>query len=437
MKTYIYTLLIFCWSSLALSQEVFEDWNEFEEEFAKEYRRLHLPGLRISYIDNLELVQNKRTVDRQETIFLKYKEALQAVDQSKLTASQLIDRALVAYEIDLHLERIALEKKWLTVKPKELSEEGLQHVPMGKEWYVYFLKRWIDATVTPEELYQFGLDEIARAKKAMKGIQQASGMDSVAFQKHLQKERFYFTNVDTVQQQFEMYKKNILPNLIGAFPKVNQLPAVHIERGRNDAYGQVPAYYAEYDNTFYYNYFDKPFNKRQVAWIYLHEAIPGHHYQIKFEDQLELSTIKELFSYSGYREGWAAYVEEIGNNFNAYKTIYDEYGKWEWDIIRSVRVAMDIGLNYYGWSDAKALQFWQQHIHDQDEIALREINRMKQWPAQVITYKYGANKILKWKEAIEAQQANQTAFPWLEFHTKVLENGALPFSVMDAMIFQE
>ena len=163
---------------------------------------------------------------------------------------------------------------------------------------------------------------------------------------------------------------------------------------------QVPAYYAETRSTFYYNYFDKPFNNRQVAWIYMHEAIPGHHYQIKFEEQLEKSKIKNLFFYSGYREGWAAYVEELIHDFGTYTTKYDELGKWEWDIIRSVRVSMDVGLNYYGWSDAEALQFWQQHIKGQDAIAQREIGRMKRWPAQVITYKYGANQILQWLSLI-------------------------------------
>ncbi|WP_157547130.1 DUF885 domain-containing protein [Kordia zhangzhouensis] len=437
MKTHTHIwCLLFCWSSILLSQEVtLTDWNEFEKEFAKEYRRLHLPNLSISYLDNLELIQNKRTIDRQEIVFLKYKYALQTIDQTKLSQVQALDYALVAYEIDMNLLRIALEKKWHTVKPKHISQEGLQHVPLGKEWYAYFLKRWIDVTVTPKELYQFGLSEIERAKKAMKAIQVASGMDSLTFQKYLQGNHFYYNDVDTIQHQFETYKKEIVPKLIGAFPKVNELQDVKIERGRNEAYGQVPAYYAEYDNTFYYNYFNTPFNTRQIAWIYLHEAIPGHHYQIKFENQLKRSTIKELFSYNGYRESWAAYVEEIGNDFNAYTTIYDEYGKWEWDIIRSVRVAMDVGLNYYDWSDEKALAFWKQHIKGQDAIAMREINRIKQWPAQVITYKYGANKILEWKRIIEAKLADGEPFPWLEFHTKILQYGALPFSIMDTLLF--
>lgn len=436
MKLIRYILFVFFISNIAIAQQTFTEWSAFSTAFVKDFKRLHIADLQIYYVDNLELIQSQRNIAKQEKMFLAYQKALQAFDYETLTKAQQLDYTLVSYEIELHIERIALEKKWLTVKPKRITKEGLQSVPMGKEWYAYFLKKWVDATVTPESLFEFGLNEIIRAKNAMKAIQEASGMDSVTFQTYIQKPVFFYTDVATIQQRFEDYKEALLPNLIGAFPKVNQLPDVKIQQGTNKAYAQVPAYYAEARNTFYYNYFDVPFNKRQIAWIYLHEAIPGHHYQIKFEQTLEKSPIKKLFSYSGYREGWAAYVEELGNDFNAYKTPYDELGKWEWDIIRSVRVAMDVGINYYGWSDAEALAFWQQHIKNQDDIAQREISRMKRWPAQVITYKYGAHKILQWKAAVQKKLADDAQFPWLEFHTKILENGALPFSVMDQVIFE-
>ncbi|WP_430408911.1 DUF885 domain-containing protein [Kordia sp.] len=432
--TYIFLVIFLCTTSL-FAQNTLQDWNTFEASFVKDFKRLHIADLQIYYVDNLELIQSERNISKQEKVFLKYKNSLKSIDYGSLTKSKQLDYALASYEIELHLERIALEKKWLIVKPKRISIEGLQQVPMGKEWYAYFLKKWVDAEVTPDAMFQFGLSEIDRAKKAIKAIEDASGLDSLEFQNYINTPIFFHTNAETIQSHFESFKKEIAPNLIGAFPKVAQLPDVYIEQGKNKAYAQVPAYYNEIKSTFYYNYFDKPFNTRQVAWIYFHEAIPGHHYQIKFEEQLEKSSTRQLFSYNGYREGWAAYVEELIHEFGTYTTKYDELGKWEWDIIRSVRVAMDVGLNYYDWSDEKALKFWQQHIKGQDDIAQREITRMKRWPAQVITYKYGANKILQWKAAIDAILSKEKSFPWLSFHTQILQNGALPFSVMDTEIF--
>ncbi|WP_433991448.1 DUF885 family protein [Kordia algicida OT-1] len=276
MKIYKYILLLlFFWNTAVFGQETFADWTAFETAFVKDFKRLHINELQISYRDNLELIQSERNIKKQEKMFLTYKKALKTFDRETLTKNQQLDYALVLYEINLHLERISLEKKWLTVKPRRIPTEGLQHVPMGKEWYVYFLKKWVDASVTPDALFQFGLSEINRAKKAMNAIEEASGLDSLQYQHYINSNRFFYNNVTTIQQSFENFKKEILSNLIDAFPKVAELPDVHIKQGKNEAYAQVPAYYAELRNTFYYNFFDKPFNKRQVAWIYFHEAVSG------------------------------------------------------------------------------------------------------------------------------------------------------------------
>ncbi|HHC80938.1 MAG TPA: DUF885 family protein, partial [Flavobacteriia bacterium] len=126
-------------------------------------------------------------------------------------------------------------------------------------------------------------------------------------------------------------------------------------------------------------------------------------------------------------------VEEIGYEINAYENIYDELGKWEWDIIRSVRVCLDVGLNYYDWSDEKAIRFWRRHIKNKDYIAKREIARMKRWPAQVITYKYGANRILEWRLRSKVKTPENIK----EFHRKILKNGSIPFSVLNKVMFEE
>jgi uncharacterized protein (DUF885 family) len=96
-----------------------------------------------------------------------------------------------------------------------------------------------------------------------------------------------------------------------------------------------------------------------------------------------------------------------------------------------VRVALDVGLNYYDWSDEKAITFWQQYIQGKDDIAKREIARMKRWPCQVITYKYGANKLLNWKARLEKVEG----FTLKNFHEKVLQFGPLPYSILEKQLF--
>ncbi|MNE57382.1 hypothetical protein D3C80_1523440 [compost metagenome] len=122
----------------------------------------------------------------------------------------------------------------------------------------------------------------------------------------------------------------------------------------------------------------------------------------------------------------------MGKELGLYKTVYDELGKWEWDIVRSVRVPLDVGINYYGWTDEQALAFWKKHIKNQDGIAMREINRIKRWPAQVVTYKFGAGKILEWKKRMQASKGAK--FNIKDFHDKILNVGSLPFPVLESIL---
>jgi len=200
------------------------------------------------------------------------------------------------------------------------------------------------------------------------------------------------------------------------------IPPLTIEKGKDENLVQTPGYYD--NNTFYYNLFDKPYNERQVDWLFIHEAVPGHHYQISINNSIKTSAVQQLFFYIGFAEGWAAYTEELGKQLGVYKTPYDELGKWEWDIVRSVRVPLDVGINYYGWSEGQALAFWKKNIRNQDDIAMREIARVKRWPAQVVTYKYGALQIMQWKEMLKKQQGAK--FNIKEFHDKILMHGSLP-----------
>lgn len=419
------TSFIFKHSTKSLS-----DWKNFTNDFTTTYTQFKFPLLAGSYIKNLEGIKSIEEIEKQEKFFLNIQNELLAYKADEFPQKDWLDYQIIKYETNLNLERVAIEKQWVKLKPDTITDKGIYHVPLGKKWYSYFLKRWVDTEATPNEIYNFGLTEIERVKSKIKTIQVKSGLDSVAFKKHINNKSFFFSDINEVQQSFEAIQKKIEEQTSVIFPFMDKVEAVKIAKGENPAMAIVPAFYNPYSKTFHYNYFDKPYNKRQIVWTYIHEGTPGHHYQMTLDNKLTRSKILKLFEYFGYIEGYAAYVEELGNELNAYKDIYDELGKWEWDLIRSVRVPMDIGLNYYGWSDKEALSFWQKHISGKDAIAKREINRMKNWPAQVITYKYGASKILKWKEEAE----KQTDFNLKNFHRDILKNGSIPLSVLERIM---
>jgi uncharacterized protein (DUF885 family) len=227
-----------------------------------------------------------------------------SIAKERLSPEQQIDYEVLQYQIKLNLERIKLEKIWSAAPPSAIPTEGLSTVPNGKAWYTYFLKKWVDQSVSPEQLFQFGLKEIHKVKGAMRDIQIASGMDSISFQEHLNHPDFFYPDVESTHAAFESIKTVVNREAASFFTETTKTPKVNIARSTNPAMGQVPGYYNQ--GTFYYTFFDRPFNKRQIVWLYLHEAIPGHHYERHYSRQLERSPITGLFRYPCYAEGWAA-----------------------------------------------------------------------------------------------------------------------------------
>lgn len=399
------------------------DFGSLRDDFYDGYTAFNLPGLQTNYTDVLNSIQSKDKIEKQRIFFSKMKSRWVKLDINNLSEKELLDYRIIGYEIDLNLIRINLEYQWdFQIKVDETK--SIYSVPNGTKWYAYLLKRWVDKIVTPKELYDFGLLEIQKVKSNMKQIQKASGLKENQFEQYLKSDDFLINQPSEIQESFEKTRKVVKKKANEMFPYIEQIPIINIEKGTNQNLSHVPAYYN--NNTFYYNLFDEPFNNRQIGWFYVHEAIPGHHYQSSVNQIVNRSRIQNLFWYAGFVEGWGAYVEYLGNELGVYKTIYDEYGKWEWDLIRSVRVCLDIGINYKGWSDKKALAFWNQHIVDKEDIAKREIARMKRWPAQVITYKYGAEVFL----GMLKEAKKNSNFNYKSFHEKILEHGDVPISIL-------
>ena len=408
------------------------NFTDFKNNFATGYRSFNIPDLQLSYSENLRNIPSGNNIQRQIEFFQQVKKNIAVYKKDSLAATEQDDLDLIEYETNLNLERLFLEKRWMGKKPAVIPVNNFHDIPDDSAWYVYFLRKWVGADVNPNELYLNGVEEIERVKQHIEDIRLQTGMDSAQFYQHLSDSSFFITSENQVQQAFERTKNIIQTNLNSLF-FAYAVPDVSIQRGTNKELVQTPGFYS--NNTFYFNYFDKPYNKRQISWLFIHEAIPGHHYESSVSAQVDRSAVQRLFNYPGFSEGWAAYTEELGKELGAYQTIYDELGKWEWDLVRSVRVPLDVGLNYYGWSDEKALAFWKQYIAGQDDIAMREIDRMRRWPAQVITYKYGAAQIMKWRKLMEAGQGD--AFDVRAFHKKVLEHGPLPFFLVERNVFRK
>jgi len=397
------------------------NFDAFSKKFVAGYKALHIPDLALSYAENLKNIKSANDVTHQTAFFEGIKQELKRFKRQQLSPAEKQDFKLISYETGLNLDRLKLEKGWLSNPNHAITDSGLYKQTDGKLWYAYFLKKWLSADVNPDEIFQFGLKEVERVKGHIEAIRHQTGMDETSFYNYLNNPSFFISDPKAIQQSFVETQKVVYAHMDNLFSRQN-IADLAIEKGKDQNLVQTPGYYN--NNTFYYNLFDKPYNKRQIDWLFIHEGVPGHHYQSSINNAVKTSDVQKLFFYIGFAEGWGAYAEELGKQLGVYKTPYDELGKWEWDIVRSVRVPLDVGINYYGWTDEQALAFWKKNIHNQDDIALREIARIKRWPAQVVTYKYGALQIMAWKEILQKREGEK--FNIKDFHDRILMHGSLP-----------
>tara|TARA_R100001015_G_C4632812_1_gene196871 strand:- start:932 stop:2197 length:1266 start_codon:yes stop_codon:yes gene_type:complete len=411
----LYTLSV-VFSIASQAQE--HSFSAFEKRFIQEYENLNIPPIRIAYLETLADIPEHEQLAKQEQFFKRVLEEVKTFKQADLTAKQELNLAIILYEAELNLFRIQLSKKWRGKLPQKAA--SIIHIEHGKDWYQYLLKRWVDIEVNPDSLFAFGKREVAFVKHKMEKIRVELGYNTDEFNQHINDSSFFLNEVSLVQKRFELAQQKMQRKYAHLFPFADEMKAAKIAQGTDSNLAHVPAFYNA--GTFYFNYFNQAFNQRQIEWIYAHEAFPGHHYQGFVNGKVDRSALLDLFWYPGFVEGWGAYVEYL----DIYSSPMDEYGKYEWDLIRSVRVVLDVGINYYGWSDKQAFTYWKTHIKDQDQVAWREISRMKRWPAQVITYKYGAHEML----CLLAKAKESENFQWIDFHQRLLENGDVPISIL-------
>jgi hypothetical protein len=409
----------------ALAWDADRKFETLVRAFVPEYKQLKIAELSLSYVDNFKNIQDLAGLSRQRAFFQKYASSLRAVDRSQLRSEMRYQYDALRHQIALDFERLSLEQHYKEHEPASIAPGGILQLPNGKQWYRYYVKKWA-ADLSPESLQAFGLSEIRRIRRQMEAIQNRLGYTGKeeAFYRHLNGPDFQFTDEPKLLQALREFRALILSNLGVAFESTN-FPPVDIQPIPNPTKDSPPGYY---DNgVFYYNFYGHHFPARSLEWLFIHEAVPGHHYQGSVSTAAWPT--QALFWYPGFTEGWGAYAENLGWELGGYQDPYLAYGKWEWDLVRSARVVMDVGINYLGWTKPTALKFWKANVPNQDAIAEREVDRMFRWPAQVLAYKVGEREILRLRKKFLAARGDLR-----RFHTLVLERGSIPLAVLGEVI---
>ena len=374
---------------------------------------LKIPNLMLDYQFFINSHLESRTLKAQTKFFESQKQGLEAINPDSLYRDQLWDHHYLTYETGLNLDRLMLIRQ----TGGSFQGGGIFHEPSGQAWYRYLIRLWTGTHITPEEVTAYGWEEVRRLQNAMAQLEGPMAPPPQATSRE-----------EAVEAAFAAYADFLQPRVWQVIPH-GPTPPLDVQRGTSRSLSQVPGYYGR--DILFYNLFDDPFDLSQVGWLYLHEGIPGHHFQIHSERQANIPAYRQAVSYSGFREGWAAYVEELAHEQAWYQNSAQRMSQMKWDLIRSIRLVLDTGINHEGWSDEKAMEVWRSVLPDDEPIGRREIARVRRWPAQVLTYKIGAKIILDTrKEALGDDQSDKAL---RAFHSRLLSKGSIPMALVPAL----
>ncbi len=410
--------------------------DQFITAYKKTYAELGLGGeMDLSYLKNIGNLLQHTDVKREQSAFDVLGRQFKALDASNANTCQHLQLQQIAFELELNQQKLALLHKYQALGSKAvLSDKGLSQTTLGKEWYAYLRKSWLTMDTTPEALMAMGQAELDRALDRYRALQARMGYAGrdQEFAAYLSGPDFVYPAGASPQTDYEKRQATVYRNLHKLFlPTAIKPPQIR----QSDRGPDFPAdgYYEPDEATFYFNASKDGFKRRNIDWLLLHESTPGHHFQhcYALAGRGCPTDLPHAF-YSAYAEGWGAYVEEYGSELGLFQTDADELGAVEWNMVRSIRVVLDVGINQLDWSDAEAHDFWRSQLPMLPGLADREIARVRNWPVQAIAYKVGAVTLRQLRSEAQARLGDR--FDARSFHDRVLRNGPVPLAMLADMV---
>ncbi|WP_396195408.1 DUF885 domain-containing protein [Flavobacterium sp.] len=323
------------------------------------------------------------------------------------------------------------------------TTSGIGSIDGGNELYKVYVKQWTTTTKTPEEIHELGLKEVARIKAEMEKVKTQVGFNGtiIAFFDHVRNkpELMPFKKPEEVIANFERIHDIIKPN-VNKFFALQPKTAFQVKR--TEAFREKTAS-AEYSQgaadgsrpgTFYvpipdvtqYNYYGD-------EDLFLHEAIPGHHFQISLQQEnQQLPDFRKFNWFGAYGEGWALYTESLGKELGLYKDPYQYFGMLGNEMHRAIRLVVDTGIHSKGWTREQAIQYSLDNEAESEASIIAEIERYMAIPGQALSYKIGQLKILELRQIAEKKMGKN--FDIKVFHQKVLESGAMSLALLEQKI---
>ena len=324
--------------------------------------------------------------------------------------------------------------------PKTRDSVGLDQLPNGDAWYAYKVRATTTTDLTPAQIHQIGLDEVARIHGEIREVMQQVGFKGSLqdfFQFMRSDKQFQFKSEDALLAYYRGLEAKIMQGVPAQFsllPKAGfEIRPVEAFRAESAAGGeyQSPSEDGSRPGIFYVNTYDLPSRKTWDAEdLFLHEAIPGHHFQLALQQELKgLPAFRRFGGNTAYVEGWGLYAESLGKDLGVYETPYDLFGYYQNELWRAIRLVTDTGLHSKGWTREQVIKYMLDNSAASETDATAEAERYIAWPSQATAYKIGELKIQELKKKAKAQLGDK--FDPREFHAEILKDGSLPLSVLE------
>jgi uncharacterized protein (DUF885 family) len=314
-------------------------------------------------------------------------------------------------------------------------------MPAGEEWYRHNVAVRTTTDLSPQEIHDMGLREVKRIRAEMDEIIISTDFagDFEEFLHYLRTDpQFFHTNAADLMREYRDIAKRADPALMKVFGHLPRTPygvlevPSYAEQSVTTAYYQSGSIKAGRPGYYFANTYALDTRPRwEMEALSLHEAVPGHHLQISIQQELEnMPWFRQNPSYTAFVEGWGLYAESLGEEMGFYKDPYSKFGQLTYEIWRAIRLVVDTGMHYLGWSRQQAIDFFKANAGRSEHDIVVEIDRYIVWPGQALAYKIGE---LKFKELrAYAEEKLGEEFDVRAFHDEVLGKGAVPLNVLDA-----
>ena len=368
--------------------------------------------------------------------FLEMPDTINAEEQQRLRASAVatIEKTVIPAYRDLARY---FEKTYL---PASRESIGLSSLPNGKSWYEFRARNYTTTRMTPEEIHRLGLEEVRRIRDEMQLI-----IDDVEFEGDFQAfltfmrtdPQFYYDNPDALYEAYLATCKRIDPELVKLFGKLPRMPygvkpiPAATAPDTTTAYYSRPAADGSRAGTYWVNlYMPEVRPKYEIEVLSVHEAMPGHHLQLALQQELDdMPNFRRFSGFTAFVEGWGLYSESLGYDLGLYKDPYSHFGALTYEMWRAVRLVVDTGIHYMGWTRQQAIDFFKDNAAKTEHDIVNEIDRYIGNPGQALAYKIGQLKILSLRASAEIRLGDK--FDIRAFHDELLGAGALPLDILE------